>query len=475
MLRCSLFLVTLSFLFAAAARPGTAQGIRLLNLKDGAILRYPVPMLQGSLDDLAATSLTVRNQSSQRSTKELQGIAHKGRFKALTELVPGANKLLLQAGARQLTVTLHYKPQTNPYLVQVVYVTDRSGNTKYQSPRPRDPQDHQAKLDTVMKLLQSFTAERMNDLGFGRLTFNLELDRDGRLQVHTAQSERPASFYYKLSDVDFYTSVREWADAQFPSPRAKKLVIAAYTRFDPKSGMVRGNTGRGGGSTALFGSGSMWAWPSTLADVFPAFRDSAPVDGKLVFDDSAGSSTVWGLNATTTSVILHELGHTWDLPHTHDPRDIMSVQSFPRGFDFFNRYFTFVEPPSKRNPRRFEPAEKDIPYLAPISGAAVKNSRWFALERKAWKDGDAPRFQRTGPATIVIEAPHGLAFLGIDVRGEAAAYKSWGSGGAKTLPRRLRLTAAELRKLAGTTDVRLRALDAEGQLTQVEADKLAKP
>jgi hypothetical protein len=49
------------------------------------------------------------------------------------------------------------------------------------------------------------------------------------------------------------------------------------------------------------------------------------------------------------------------------------------------------------------------------------------------------------------------------------------TGASKELPRRYRLNAAELRKLAGTTDVRLRALDAEGQLTQVETRKLGKP
>lgn len=473
--RCPLFVAVFSLLFLALARPSKAQGIRLLNLEDGATLRYPVPILQGTLDDHDTAAIIVRNQSSQRPTKELHGIAHKGRFKALTELVPGANKLLLQAGDRQLGVTLHYKPQSNPYLIQVVYMTDKSGDTKYQSPRRRDPQDYQAKLDTVLKLLQSFTAERMNDLGFGRRTFNLELDHDGRLQVHTTKSDRPANFYYGLEDVAFYQSVRAWADAEFSSPRAKKLVIPAYTRFDAKSSKVRGNTGRGGGTTAVFGNGSMWAWPSNLDDVFPAFRDAAAVDGKRIFDDSAGRSTIWALNATTIAVMLHELGHTWDLPHTHDPRDIMSIQNFPRGFDFFNRYFSFVEPPSKRNRRSWEPTEKDIPYLAPISGAALKNCRWFALDRKTWKDGNAPQVRRGGPRTILIDAPNGLAYLGIDVKGEAAAYKSWGSGAAKKIPKTFRLTSAELNKLAGTTDVRLRVLDGDGQLTQVEISNFGKP
>jgi hypothetical protein len=91
-----------------------AQAIRLLNLKDGATLRYPVPMLRGTLADPAVTSITVVNQSSGRPTKELKGIAHRGRFKALTELVPGANRLLLRAGRQQLALTLNYKRKPTP-------------------------------------------------------------------------------------------------------------------------------------------------------------------------------------------------------------------------------------------------------------------------------------------------------------------------------------------------------------------------
>jgi hypothetical protein len=101
-------------------------GIGLANFNDGDTIRYPVAFLQGRLEDKTARTITVINQSSTRPTKELKGIAYKGRSKALAELVAGPNKLLLRSGSGELAVTLHYQPQTNPYHVEVIYMTDRT-------------------------------------------------------------------------------------------------------------------------------------------------------------------------------------------------------------------------------------------------------------------------------------------------------------------------------------------------------------
>ncbi len=46
--RCPLLLTVFSLLLLAMARPTKAQGIRLRNLEDGATLRYPAPILQGT-------------------------------------------------------------------------------------------------------------------------------------------------------------------------------------------------------------------------------------------------------------------------------------------------------------------------------------------------------------------------------------------------------------------------------------------
>jgi hypothetical protein len=468
MCRGSIDFITACLALSAGLAPATAEGIQLTNLKDEETIRYPVPFLQGTLDDKAATAITVVNQSSDRPTKELKGIARKGRFKALAELVPGPNKLLLRAGNKELKVTLNYKPQTNPYVVQVVYFTDRSGDTKYQSPRRNDPQNYRAKLDTVMKLLQGFTAERMNDLGYGRLTFNLELDRDGRVEVHTLQSDQPAGYYFGIDGPPLYVAVRGYVEKHYGAARAKKAIFTAFTRYDPASGKLLGNSVRGGEWTAVCGTGTMWAWPGSLAEVFPAFSSREAIDRRRVADDSDGRSTVWGTNGTWVAAVLHELMHTWDLPHSKDPMDVIAG----RGFIHVNRFYSLVEPPSKLNARFLEFPDNQVSYIAPLSGSALKNSRWFALDDRPWKNGGAPRITASGPGgDVLVEAEHGLGYLGFDVKDEAVAHKTWGRGD-KDPPRRYLLTAAELKDLAGTTDVRIRALDVEGQLTQVETKKL---
>src|SRR5262249_35563529 len=90
---------------------------------------------------------------------------------------------------------------------------------------------------------------------------------------------------------------------------------------------------------------------------------------------------------------------------------------------------------------------------------------------RTWKDSGAPKI--TAPAgkdgDIVIESEHGLGYLGVDVKQEAAGFKSWGPSDPEP-PHRLALSAKELKELAGgaTEEGRLRAVDARGQQTASE-------
>ena len=179
---------------AESARPA----IQLANYTDGTTIRHPVLLIRGTLADPNADSVTIINKSSNRRTRRMEGLAHKGNFKVLTELVPGPNRLLIRSGKDELALTLNYKPQTNPYIVRIFYLTDNTGSTEYQTPVENDPQDYRDKLDTAAKLMQTFTAERMYDLGFGRVTFNLEFDEEGRVSVHILKADDPAERYHKM-------------------------------------------------------------------------------------------------------------------------------------------------------------------------------------------------------------------------------------------------------------------------------------
>jgi hypothetical protein len=412
---------------AQAMRAGEASPeprIRILNLEDGETIRYPVALLRGTLEGGDAPSLVVINTSSDRPYRELPGLVHEGKFKALAELVPGPNRLVLRAGSSELAITIIYRLQTSPYVVRVFYLTDKTGDTSYQSQLDKDPQDYAAKLDTAFKLLQAFTAEALHDQGMGRRTFRLELDEAGRVKVHVFRGERAAEDYYSMDDGAWWDLVSGEIQRRFPDPRAKNVALAAYTRFDTEKKRVFGHTALGGGALALFGSAGLFSWPSSLSDVFRAFGDTRPVDPDRIHDDSAGRGTFWGLASTTMGATLHEMGHTFDLPHSSDPYDIMS-----RGFDHLNRFFAFVRPPTRDGgePTVFPPDH--AARFAPHNATALRAHRWFALDARDFRDDGAPRISFSeSPEGLRIEAPNGLRFLGIDAGGDATDHRAFWSG-----------------------------------------------
>jgi hypothetical protein len=434
------------------------------NLRDGEELRYSVPILRGSVPDAAATVLTVTNLSSQRETRELSGLCSNGKFKVLADLVPGPNDLVLKCGAAELKFHLTYTPQTNPYFVRAIYITDSTGDTHYQTPLENDPQDYADKISTALLIMQSFTAERMNDLGFGRRTFNVELDEHGKVRVHLFKGPAPAETYYAMNDQAWYANVAARLDPQFPTKVAKNYVVAAYTRWDGETKKAKGHTALGGGGQGLFGSGSMFCWPSQLKDVQSAFMNATPIDTSKVMDDSAGRHTFWGAASTTLGACLHEVGHAFGLPHTREPLDIMT-----RGFDHFNRAFTLVDAPSGQNKEARTFKADRIACFAPISATSLLSSRWFASDAREWRNGTGVRIERLGDE-IVFTATEGVRFVSFAGKEGEAFFHVAPKDGEKEI----RIPAAKLGDAAKEGDVLIRAVDGQGNATALRVSELAR-
>jgi len=390
----------------AATSPAKAKqpAISLTNYMNGTTIRYPVPLIRGTLADANATSVKVINTSSNRNTRQINGLAYEGNFKVLTELVPGSNKLIIRAGRGELALTLNYKPQTNPYIVRVFYLTDKTGNTEYQTPIENDLQDYRGKLDTAMKLMQTFNAERMSDFGFGRVTFNLEFDAEGRVKVHKLRAEDKAEHYHRMDGLKLWSYSGRLISRRLPHPKAKNLVIPAFTRFDPNTGRTYAHTALGGGSLALFGGGDLFTWPSSLADAQKGFMDVRTIDTKNFFSDSVGRHTFWATASTTIGAALHELGHTFGLPHSRHNHDIMT-----RGFDRFNRVFTLIEPPHARRKESYEFKESEIAFWAGPSAAWLKFNRWFALDEKDFSEQNKTAItMERDSGNILVKSAHGI-------------------------------------------------------------------
>lgn len=359
---------------APPSAPATSDDrIKISNLTSGETLRYPVALLRGTVDGAGTDLLRVTNSSSPRLDRVVTTEVYQGRFKVLIELVPGSNKIDLQTGnGSAASLVLNYEPMTTPRIVRVIYLTDDTGNTVYPTQKANDPQDYPAKLATAARLMQTFTAETLNDKGFGRKTFRLQTDAEGRVIVHTVRAPKPASYYQSRTADQVYQELYDWVDQQFPMATGKNLVILAFARWDPVKRKLYGGDSLGGGGLATFPYLSTFTWPSSLQDVPHAFTDVTRVDTSSIRDDSNGRGTLWSVASTTAGVLNHEVGHTFGLDHSTDPLSIMA-----RGFDFYNRAFMPVEPPLSASGQSRAVRDSELPYFDRTRAARLAAHSWF--------------------------------------------------------------------------------------------------
>lgn len=441
--------------------------ITVSNYRYSETVRYPVVLLKGTVSDMQTDVIFVVNKSSTKRTRVMKGIVHKGCFKVLAELVPGENLLLLKAGSLTASFRLNYKPQTNPYYVRVIYFTDNSGDTHYQTLFPDDPQNFRGKLDTLAKLLQTFTAEKLHDLGFPRRTFNIELDENGDVVVHILKGDKSKEEYWKMDGGQLYDEIAREIARKMPDPFAKNLVIPAFTYYDPEAKKLYSHAALGGGNQALMGGVDLFSWPDSLREVPLDFMDDTIVDTNKVFSDSVWRDTIWGCASTTIGAALHELGHTFGLPHSSDPYDIMS-----RGFDYFTRVFILVEPPHARRPQSYEFKENEEAYWSPMNAEAMLANRWFALDKRSFKDENLTDvfLDREG-RRITVQSPYGVRFLGFDYKGVSTFYVPLFK--EKKAPQEVSVPLEQLgKKIGSQKEVTLRVVDAEGNDSYVGIEEL---
>jgi hypothetical protein len=94
-----IFIMTITMaMFAVTSNSAAPAAIAITNYTPDEEIRYAVPLIRGTLDDPQSTEISAINTSSTRDTREMKGLAYKGQFKVMTELLPGENKLLLRSG-----------------------------------------------------------------------------------------------------------------------------------------------------------------------------------------------------------------------------------------------------------------------------------------------------------------------------------------------------------------------------------------
>ena len=165
--------------------------------------------------------------------------------------------------------------------------------------------------------------------------------------VHIHQTSLTREETYRLTQDQLWETLgRELVTSSIGDKKVKYLAFLSSTRYhNPRRikplshsvtlQMTKGHIALGGGGLALFGTGCLWTWPSTISSVQSRLADPSPVDPTLTMDDSGYRGTVGGCVATSLGSVLHELGHTWDLGHTD--QGIMA-----RGFDDLDCLLTLL-------------------------------------------------------------------------------------------------------------------------------------
>ncbi|MCY2930474.1 MAG: hypothetical protein NTV86_13435 [Planctomycetota bacterium] len=384
--------LVMTLVWGGAAR---AADIAVGNFTGGETIRYSTPLLMGSLADQKAQAVGLVNLSSQRPTRKMIGLAHKGHFKVLADLVPGENKLVVSGGGASTNLTLTFKPQTNPYMVRAIFYTDKTGDAGYLSPKANDNQDVKGRMSTAMLLMQSFSAESMHRMGYGRKTFNVELEPDGTAKTFVVKGDQAPNSGLNQGAIDAAIN------AQAARPNTHYLVL---------TGRGMGYTAIGGGGKAMMGGITIYSWPDSIANAQAAFMDATPIDGKYHVD-AIGRDVYWANSSTCIGACLHEIDHTFGLPHSMDPFCIMT-----RGHDYFNRFFTLVEPPSKTSHKAADVNEDQIARYCRVTANNLACNKFFALDDIQYPDVPAPEMVVDRQARrITIKSQAGIAFVGLEV------------------------------------------------------------
>nr|CAD7401170.1 unnamed protein product [Timema cristinae] len=268
-------------------------------------------------------------------------------FKCLINLHRGDNDLILEYCGTKLKWSIGYCPRRTVFRVMPIYIICKGHNGEFQAPNGEENTIQSAcrRIAVGCKLIQCLTAEKLDESGFGRKTFQLENDLNTQAAECTVfHSQLSVEQARRLSPEELWEHLgRELMMSPLGNNNRKFVAFLSCTRYMPNGkkpstyeeilSLMEGHVALGGGGLAIFGTGCLHTWPRCVEEVVPRFLNVTPVDTQCLMDDSCFRGTYGGCFSTTLGSVCHELGHTFDLGHTEG--SIMG-----RGFDNLNLVFT---------------------------------------------------------------------------------------------------------------------------------------
>ncbi|CAF1093287.1 unnamed protein product [Didymodactylos carnosus] len=294
-----------------------------------------------------------------------------GQFKALIHLSPGENTIKMNfydgSSPWVSSWTVNYTPLLqNPPLHLCIIVGSDSPLTYDDVPDSQDP----PYLDTAIKKLrlagylwQAYTSCQMSSNGLGHRTFQLNESWQRDTLSSADQSYRYTATIRVLKSKYTTAEIRDPQRAQqnksaektsslfdialeairpeFPGERNHIAALFLDSHFE--NGLITGHAALGLGSVtaqhslAIFGSHSLFSWPTSLENVIPCFMDERSVNTSYCGVDVEGDK-YWIACNVGIGAMMHEVGHLFGCPHQ---RSGVMMRDYIR----LSRSFSVIEPP----------------------------------------------------------------------------------------------------------------------------------
>jgi len=292
--------------------------IKILNFADGDIVGYPLVIIKGTTDH----KVNVTNRPS--------CISHRGNeFRVILDLVPGINRIVIQNSLESKILDIELKPPKNKKKFTACYFVPENGDERYQTSEGIDEYQWKTKIQTSLKMIQSFIAEDLDEMGVGKQTIHFISDSNLNPDVKLIRMPYSTKELHLMDQYGLYKAFRKCLkEQQIYHEDLKFIAIPSFTRG------TNGHISLGGSYLASYSSIALQCWPDSTEKIDDkAYNTNLLPEYMYEYQHRKDVSTQGG---ATIGALMHEIGHCFGLKHDGSKLSIMR-----RGFEYFYSAFVF--------------------------------------------------------------------------------------------------------------------------------------